>query len=176
MRPPLTRKVSLCYTPVASTKDAAASTTKALSSAGALSSAAPAKNAVRKDELKALKKLSALLQVGKEDQAAAGKGMRPPQKNKKTTFIKSGRLGCVPDMTKHIATSAEKKKSLNSTLFPEEGPPWMGSTLGWEQAGLSASGRFRTGFRLVSDQCRMSDPLRSPCHDVTVSPPHPQSM
>ena len=45
--------------------------------------------------------------------------------------------------------------------------------LGREQAGLSASDRFQTGFRPVSDQCQtsvISSPMHSPCHSPS-SPP-----
>ena len=60
--------------------------------------------------------------------------------------------------TSCMATTMRPLMNTNSsTAFSR--PVWACS-LGREQAGLSGTG---TGFRPVSDQCRMSD-LRSPCH------------
>ena len=52
-----------------------------------------------------------------------------------------------------------------------EGVRGVSGLLGREQAGLSTSDRFQTGFRPVSDQCQtsvMPDALcHSPCHSVS---------
>ena len=56
------------------------------------------------------------------------------------------------------------------------------SRSGREQAGLSASDRFQTGFRPVSDRFQTSvRPVSDQCHagctvHVTVSPPHPHAQ